>query len=157
MLREPRREEYTIWTAIVPEAVLPVWTCAPGHEHGVHPLDPGLGIAWPADLAPVLSEKDTAAPSLEQVQAAGILPGYDSCLGYTAQLQKREPADGQPAPPEHPAGSAAGHAVSSPGGASRSATCRSPIGARPAPRRHDPARCNPAAGPAGPARRCSPG
>jgi hypothetical protein len=28
MFREPRREEYTIWTAIAPEAVFPVRTYA---------------------------------------------------------------------------------------------------------------------------------
>jgi dTDP-4-dehydrorhamnose 3,5-epimerase len=42
---------------------------APGREHGVHPLDPTLGIAWtlegPGD-APVLSEKGAAALSLEE-------------------------------------------------------------------------------------------
>src|SRR6202051_4782690 len=40
---------------------------APGREHGVHPLDPTIGIAWPADddLVPALSEKDAAAPTLD--------------------------------------------------------------------------------------------
>src|SRR3954451_21354345 len=33
----------------------------PASEHGVHPLDPALAIAWPADLAPLLSDKDAAA------------------------------------------------------------------------------------------------
>jgi dTDP-4-dehydrorhamnose 3,5-epimerase len=108
---------------------------APGREHGVHPLDPGLGIAWPASLEPVLSDKDAAAPSLEQARAEGILPSYHSCLSYAAQLRGREPADGQPAPPEHPAGqplAAVVAAASSPGSASRSADCQSPIGASPA-------------------------
>ena len=71
---------------------------APGREHGVHPLDPGLGIAWPADLEPVLSDKDAALPSLEQARVTGILPEYASCLRYAAQLQGREGAGGQPAP-----------------------------------------------------------
>jgi len=71
---------------------------APGRERGVHPLDPGLGIAWPGGLAPVLSDKDAAAPSLEQARAAGILPAYGSCLDYVTQLQERAPAGGQPAP-----------------------------------------------------------
>ena len=31
---------------------------APSREHGVHPLDPGLGISWPPGVQPVLSEKD---------------------------------------------------------------------------------------------------
>jgi len=51
-------------------------TYRPGHEHGVHPLDPELGIAWPA-ATPLLSEKDAAAPSLGDARAAGMLPLYD--------------------------------------------------------------------------------
>ncbi|MFD0656387.1 dTDP-4-dehydrorhamnose 3,5-epimerase [Thermocatellispora tengchongensis] len=35
---------------------------APAREHGVHPLDPELGIRWPEDITPVLSPKDAAAP-----------------------------------------------------------------------------------------------
>ncbi|MCU1631307.1 MAG: rfbC, partial [Pseudonocardia sp.] len=30
----------------------------PGGEHGVSPLDPALGLPWPDDLAPILSDKD---------------------------------------------------------------------------------------------------
>jgi dTDP-4-dehydrorhamnose 3,5-epimerase len=71
---------------------------APGREHGVHPLDPGLGIAWPADLRPVLSEKDAAAPPLDQARAAGILPDHAACLSYTARLsaQRAAPAAAGP-------------------------------------------------------------
>ena len=53
---------------------------APGREHGVHPLDPEIGIDWPTvgregdALAPVLSEKDAAAPSLAEASQAGLLP-----------------------------------------------------------------------------------
>ena len=39
---------------------------APGRERGVHPFDPAIGIAWPAEVDPVLSEKDASAPTLEQ-------------------------------------------------------------------------------------------
>jgi dTDP-4-dehydrorhamnose 3,5-epimerase len=48
-------------------------TYRPGHEHGIHPLDPELGITWPGDSL-VLSAKDAAAPSLAEMQAAGRLP-----------------------------------------------------------------------------------
>jgi dTDP-4-dehydrorhamnose 3,5-epimerase len=48
-------------------------TYRPGHEHGIHPLDPELGITWPAG-SPVLSAKDMAAPSLAEMRAAGRLP-----------------------------------------------------------------------------------
>jgi dTDP-4-dehydrorhamnose 3,5-epimerase len=67
---------------------------APGREHGVHPLDPDIGISWPADLQPILSEKDAAAPSLEKAQAAGILPDYAACLAYAVQLRET-PESGQ--------------------------------------------------------------
>jgi dTDP-4-dehydrorhamnose 3,5-epimerase len=61
-------------------------TYAPGREHGVHPLDPDLAIAWPAD-SPVLSDRDDAAPSLAQARADGLLPDYQQCLQWTASLR----------------------------------------------------------------------
>jgi dTDP-4-dehydrorhamnose 3,5-epimerase len=62
---------------------------APGREHGVHPLDPAIGIAWPADegWAPVLSEKDAAAPTLEEALRAGQLPRYKDCAAYQDMLR----------------------------------------------------------------------
>jgi dTDP-4-dehydrorhamnose 3,5-epimerase len=48
-------------------------TYRPGHEHGINPLDPELGIAW-GTAAPLLSAKDAEAPSLAEAQAAGLLP-----------------------------------------------------------------------------------
>jgi dTDP-4-dehydrorhamnose 3,5-epimerase len=64
---------------------------APGREHGVHPLDPEIGIAWPADegWTPVLSEKDAAAPTLAQALRAGQLPRYDDCTAYQDTLIQR--------------------------------------------------------------------
>jgi dTDP-4-dehydrorhamnose 3,5-epimerase len=59
---------------------------SPGREHGIHPLDPELGIHWPDDLEPVLSDKDAAAPSLAEALAAGLLPDYGECLTYRASL-----------------------------------------------------------------------
>jgi dTDP-4-dehydrorhamnose 3,5-epimerase len=47
----------------------------PAAEHAVHPLDPALGIDWPV-AAPVLSERDAAAPGLD----AAPLPDYRACL-----------------------------------------------------------------------------
>ena len=64
---------------------------APGREHGVHPLDPDIGISWPTDLQLVLSEKDAAAPSLEKARAGGLLPDYAVCLDYVARLRGRAP------------------------------------------------------------------
>jgi len=62
---------------------------APGREHGVHPLDPALGISWPLDPdgGPVLSSKDAAAPTAEEALLAGTLPRYDECVAYAARLR----------------------------------------------------------------------
>ena len=58
---------------------------APAREHGIHPLDPELGIAWPTDEV-VLSPKDDAAPTLAQALADGLLPSYDDCRAFRASL-----------------------------------------------------------------------
>jgi dTDP-4-dehydrorhamnose 3,5-epimerase len=62
---------------------------APGREHGVHPLDPSVGIAWPSGdgLEPVLSDKDAAAPTLEEALRAGALPRYADCAAYVDTLR----------------------------------------------------------------------
>jgi dTDP-4-dehydrorhamnose 3,5-epimerase len=60
---------------------------APAREHGVHPLDPELGITWPRDVQPVLSERDAAAPSLAAARSAGVLPDYEECVAHAARLR----------------------------------------------------------------------
>jgi dTDP-4-dehydrorhamnose 3,5-epimerase len=62
---------------------------APGREHGVHPLDPAIGIAWPTDEGrdPLLSGKDAAAPTLEDALHAGQLPRYEDCTAYADKLR----------------------------------------------------------------------
>lgn len=60
---------------------------APGREHGVNPLDPELALPWPADLAPVLSDKDAAAPLLREAREAGLLPDYAECRRFTDGLR----------------------------------------------------------------------
>lgn len=60
---------------------------APGREHGIDPLDPALGIRWPSDLAPVLSPKDAATPTLADAEAQGLLPSYDECMAYEHRLR----------------------------------------------------------------------
>ncbi|HEX7104567.1 MAG TPA: dTDP-4-dehydrorhamnose 3,5-epimerase [Acidothermaceae bacterium] len=62
---------------------------APDREHGVNPLDAGLGIPWPSDVEPILSDKDRAAPTLRQAAADGVLPTYAECLAYRASLRFR--------------------------------------------------------------------
>jgi dTDP-4-dehydrorhamnose 3,5-epimerase len=60
---------------------------APGREHGVDPRDPAIGIAWPLDTKPVLSEKDAAAPTLDEALRAGLLPSYQECTAYAETLR----------------------------------------------------------------------
>ncbi|MDX2597527.1 MULTISPECIES: dTDP-4-dehydrorhamnose 3,5-epimerase [Streptomyces] len=60
---------------------------APGREHGVHPLDPGLGIAWPEDAEPVLSGKDAEAPTLAEAERSGLLPSYADCSAHYERLR----------------------------------------------------------------------
>ncbi|MFJ6383045.1 dTDP-4-dehydrorhamnose 3,5-epimerase [Kitasatospora sp. NPDC092039] len=62
-------------------------TYNPTGEHGVHPLDPELGIEWPTD-APQLSARDAVAPSLAEALAGGLLPDYQACKAYTDSLKR---------------------------------------------------------------------
>jgi dTDP-4-dehydrorhamnose 3,5-epimerase len=65
----------------------------PAREHGVHPLDPAIGVEWPtagrdgADLAPLLSAKDAEAPTLDEAAAQGLLPTYDAVQTFLASLR----------------------------------------------------------------------
>jgi dTDP-4-dehydrorhamnose 3,5-epimerase len=65
---------------------------APGREHGIHPLDPEIGISWPSTardgspVSPLLSRKDEAAPTLANVRDHGLLPTYDEALAFTRSL-----------------------------------------------------------------------
>jgi dTDP-4-dehydrorhamnose 3,5-epimerase len=61
----------------------------PGRERGIHPLDPDLDLPWPADLTPLLSDKDTVAPTLKEAEAAGLLPGYAACKAFYADLRSQ--------------------------------------------------------------------
>jgi len=65
-------------------------TYDPAVEHAVNPLDPALALPWPTDIGElVLSDKDRAAPSLEQARAAGLLPSYDACRQRYLELSGR--------------------------------------------------------------------
>ncbi len=59
----------------------------PSGEHGITPLDPQLDLPWPADIAPILSEKDAAAPTLAEALDSGLLPTYDDCVKYYEKLR----------------------------------------------------------------------
>lgn len=59
-------------------------TYDPARERAVHPLDPVLNLPWPAEVAAVLSDRDQAAPGLEQAAAEGQLPTWESCISRYA-------------------------------------------------------------------------
>jgi dTDP-4-dehydrorhamnose 3,5-epimerase len=79
------------FTALTAQATV-MYLCstpyAPRIEHAVHPLDPALGISWPPEVDPVLSEKDAAAPSLDEARRAGLLPAYTDCMAFAAELRR---------------------------------------------------------------------
>ena len=62
-------------------------------EHGVHPLDPAVGIDWPStapdgtSVEPLLSDKDAQAPTLAEAEKAGLLPSYDEAQSFVASLR----------------------------------------------------------------------
>jgi len=64
----------------------------PAREHEVHPLDSDIGIEWPATgrdgalLEFEFSAKDSAAPTLAEAAAAGLLPNYDEVLAFRRTL-----------------------------------------------------------------------
>lgn len=66
---------------------------APGREHGVHPLDPAIGIDWPTvgrDGSPLthsLSPKDDQAPPLADLVDSGQLPTYAEAQEYVESLR----------------------------------------------------------------------
>jgi dTDP-4-dehydrorhamnose 3,5-epimerase len=59
----------------------------PAAEFGVHPLDPAIGVPWPADVGPILSDKDAAAPTLAEAREQGLLPLYSDCLAFYERLR----------------------------------------------------------------------
>jgi dTDP-4-dehydrorhamnose 3,5-epimerase len=62
---------------------------APGREHTINPLDPALDIAWPAPRGrPILSDRDREAPTLADVQAAGLLPTWEETHAFIHALSR---------------------------------------------------------------------
>jgi len=76
--------------AMSPQATV-VYMCstsyAPGIEHGVHPLDPAIGIPWPDHHEVILSAKDASAPLLADAERTGLLPSYAACVKHAAWLR----------------------------------------------------------------------
>jgi dTDP-4-dehydrorhamnose 3,5-epimerase len=56
-------------------------------EHGIDPTDPEVGLAFPVDSDQLLlSPKDTAAPSLAEAAASGLLPTWSAARAYYDEL-----------------------------------------------------------------------
>jgi dTDP-4-dehydrorhamnose 3,5-epimerase len=55
----------------------------PAAEHGIDPLDPGIGLVFPEEAGELLlSPKDTDAPTLAEAAAAGLLPTWDDMRAF---------------------------------------------------------------------------
>lgn len=67
-------------------------TYRPEREHGIHPLDPDIGLAFPDAAGELLlSPKDTDAPSLAEAAAAGLLPSFDETRKFYESLKLSSP------------------------------------------------------------------
>ena len=53
---------------------------APDREKGVSPADPALALPVPDGA--LLSPRDTAAPTLAEAAASGLLPSYEDCRAF---------------------------------------------------------------------------
>lgn len=56
------------------------------NELALSPVDAELRLPIPADIEPVLSERDRVAPDLASALAAGLLPGYAESLRLEAAV-----------------------------------------------------------------------
>jgi len=55
----------------------------PTAEHGIDPLDPEIGLVFPEEAGePLLSPKDTDAPTLAEAAAAGLLPTWSDMRAF---------------------------------------------------------------------------
>jgi dTDP-4-dehydrorhamnose 3,5-epimerase len=58
-------------------------------EHGITPVDPEIGLRYPEGAGElVLSEKDTAAPTLREARETGLLPSWDDCQALYTRLRE---------------------------------------------------------------------
>ncbi len=62
-------------------------TYNPSAEHGIDPLDPQIGLVFPPEAGePLLSPKDTDAPTLAEAAEQGLLPQWDAVRAYYETL-----------------------------------------------------------------------
>ena len=62
----------------------------PQREHTIAATDPALAIDWPTKHKLVLSDRDAAAPTLEELRAAGLLPSWDETRTFIRGLSGDE-------------------------------------------------------------------
>ena len=55
---------------------------SPQREHTIAATDPALAIDWPSGQELVLSDRDAAAPTLDEVRAAGLLPTWEETQAF---------------------------------------------------------------------------
>lgn len=66
-------------------------TYNPTAEHGINPLDPEIGLVFPPEAGqPLLSPKDTDAPSLAEAAEQGLLPTWEAVRAFYETLNKGE-------------------------------------------------------------------
>ena len=61
----------------------------PAREHVIGATDPALGIDWPIvdGQPPRMSERDATAPTLDEVNALGLLPRYEETQAFVDRLR----------------------------------------------------------------------
>ncbi|UQX10522.1 dTDP-4-dehydrorhamnose 3,5-epimerase [Candidatus Mycobacterium methanotrophicum] len=60
---------------------------SPQREHTIAPTDAALAIDWPSGHELLLSDRDAAAPSLDEVRAAGLLPSWEATRAFVGGLR----------------------------------------------------------------------
>ena len=63
----------------------------PQREHTICATDPALAIEWPLvdGAAPSLSDRDAAAPNLDEVRKSGLLPSWEETQKFIAGLPSK--------------------------------------------------------------------
>jgi dTDP-4-dehydrorhamnose 3,5-epimerase len=61
----------------------------PAREHTIRATDPALDIQWPS-TEHVLSDRDAEAPTLDEVEAAGLLPTWEDAKAFVEDLRRRD-------------------------------------------------------------------
>jgi len=64
---------------------------SPQREHTICATDPTLAIDWPlvGGAAPRLSDRDAAAPSLNEVRASGLLPTWEPRHRFISRMRSK--------------------------------------------------------------------